>query len=77
MELDIGVIIAQILIPTIGSVIAVWKIGNKIKDALCNQINALTIELRTHIGVSVASVEDLEKLKNQLTNVILKNNLKI
>ncbi|UVF62341.1 hypothetical protein [Nitrososphaeria virus YSH_462411] len=75
-EVDYGIILAQILVPTLGSVIAVWKIGNRIKEALCLQLNNLTIEYRTHAGISQDKIREFDVLKELLTNVIIKNGLK-
>lgn len=75
-ESDYGIILAQVLVPTLGSVIAVWKIGNKIKEALCTQLNNLTVELRTHTGISTEKIKEFDILKELLTNIIIKNNLK-
>ena len=71
----------QILIPSISSIASVFIIGWKIKDALCKQISDLRVEISTHIGITEPQkdeiIQKLEKIENQFTNLILKNNLKI
>jgi hypothetical protein len=70
-------IFLKYIIPTLGSMATVYYIGNKIKNALCKQISDLTIEIRTHIGISDDKVKELDEVKEMLTNIILKNNLKV
>lgn len=65
------------IVPTIASIGTIYIIGNKIKDALCQQITDLTVELRTHSGISARESKEFLELKEQVTNIILKNNLKV
>lgn len=71
----------QILIPSISSIASIIVIGWKIKDALCKQISDLRVEISTHIGITEPQkkeiIQRLGKVEDKLTNVILKNNLKI
>jgi len=70
-------IFLKYIVPTLGSIATIYYIGNKIKNALCEQISDLTVELRTHTGISDSKIKELEEVKEMLTNIILKNNLKV
>ena len=48
----------------------------KFKSELCKQISDLKVEVRTHIAIAESQEKDFEKIKEKLTNVILRNNLK-
>ena len=48
----------------------------KFKTELCKQISDLRIQVETHINIAQRQEEEFDRLKEKLTNVILKNNLK-
>ncbi len=49
----------------------------RFKSELCKQISDLKVEVETHIRISESHITELNLLKERLTNIILKNNLKI
>lgn len=76
-EADFADALLKYLIPTIASIGTIYYIGNKIKQALCANITDLTIELRSHVGISDKAMEKLEEVERRLNKLILNNNLKI
>lgn len=47
----------------------------KFKNELCNQISDLRIKVETHIAIAEKQEKEFDKLKETLSNVILKNRL--
>ena len=74
---DVAEVFLKYIIPTIASIGTIYIIGNKIKDALCQQITELTIELRTHSGISAKESADFEELKETVNTIIRKNDLNV
>lgn len=70
-------IFLKYIIPTVASIGTIYFIGNKIKDALCKQITDLTIELRTHSGISARESQEFEELKDTVNSIIRKNDLAV
>lgn len=58
------------------SVLSIWIIGNKIKNALCSQITNVANELKIHIGISEVHIKTISDTTQKLDEIIRKNNLK-
>lgn len=68
--------VLQILVPAVASVVAIWKIGSKLKTTLCKQLEEIRVEFGIHAGISEEKIKELNDIKELLTNVIIKNSLK-
>lgn len=73
--------ISSVIVQSVASVVAILIIGWRIKESLCTQINKLTIELGTHIGITEPQKKELydkiNKIDFRLDKLILNNNLKV
>lgn len=49
----------------------------KFKGELCSRINELQVDLKTHIKLAESDKDEFVRIRERLTNVILKNNLKV
>jgi hypothetical protein len=49
----------------------------RFKSELCTQINDLKVQVETHIHIAEKQEDEFERIKERLTNVILRNGLKL
>ena len=49
----------------------------KFKNELCKRMDKMEVEIHTHINISESDRSEFEKVRERLTNVILKNKLKV